>query len=285
MFYILILALLNSFLFSSEFCSLKEEQKAKKVFLKSRKEINTLNKLRLIIKAKQICTFEELEIDLELLKIEYDLKNSNFSNLEERLQEVNIKNDQLLDSFKNYKYNTKLKIDKLFLTLYNNLTKTKYKSIIVTDIKKIDKKLARFKEIYKNRNSMKSLLKIGGVYKSNLYFAQDSFTIKNINEALKLKAFLEDIIKTNPNSKFTITGFASSEGNFNYNLKLSEKRAKSFFDFANLGEKNLKIFAKGEAVLSCSSGLFPEVDNNGEYFCILGEDREKSRKIEIKRVE
>ena len=270
--------MLSSFLFGN--CI-----QAEKEFSNSRDETNVKQKVALIIKAKKICpNLAQIEIEMERLKINHLLKKNQLEGLEIRLNKLMADTDSKDGLPYEFRFNTKWQINRMFKTLY---TKQKSmvgkKSIFGVTVNKLDEKLADFDKKLKG-NDLKSLGDIGGMYKADLNFSKNKSTIRNRQEAQELKEKIKEVISSNPNALFSITGYASSEGSSSYNKILSEKRAKSVVSFVGVNHKNIKTFSKGEAFLICNDGLIPEHDENNDYRCINGENKEASRRVTIRRI-
>jgi outer membrane protein OmpA-like peptidoglycan-associated protein len=77
-------------------------------------------------------------------------------------------------------------------------------------------------------------------------FEKASADVNNVDEA-KLTQIL-DYLKSNASATITIEGYASSEGELNFNLNLSELRASNFAKFLiskGVNKDNLKTVGKG----------------------------------------
>jgi outer membrane protein OmpA-like peptidoglycan-associated protein len=77
-------------------------------------------------------------------------------------------------------------------------------------------------------------------------FEKGSADVSNVDEA-KLTQVL-DYLKSNASATITIEGYASSEGELNFNLNLSELRASNFAKFLiskGVNKDNLKTVGKG----------------------------------------
>ena len=100
-------------------------------------------------------------------------------------------------------------------------------------------------------------------------FEKASADVKNVDEA-KLSQVLE-YLKSNPSAMVTIEGYASSEGELNFNVKLSELRASNFAKFLiskGVSGDNLKSVGKG-----VDNPIAKNDDETG---------RSQNRRIEIK---
>ncbi len=88
-------------------------------------------------------------------------------------------------------------------------------------------------------------IKVGESYKLNdIYFESDHFELKPESQAIidGFKEFLDE----NSNIKVAIQGFTDDVGNDDYNLKLSENRAKSVYEYLiSLGIKSDRLTFKG----------------------------------------
>jgi len=259
---------------------------AEKIFSDSRDETNIKQKIALIKKAKKICGLPQIEIEMERLKIDYLINKNHLKGLELRLNKLKSKIDSKDGLPYEFRFNSKRQTMKLFKRLYTKQQEMGTKKSFTTHgatIKNLDDKLKKLGEVF-DKNDVKSLDNIGGMYKSNLKFLKDSSTINDLEEAKELKSKMKEIIALHPEALFSVTGYASSEGSSDYNKKLSQKRAKSFVVFVGSNRKNIKSFYKGENFLVCYDELIPEHDENGENRCINGENKEASRRVTVRRV-
>lgn len=259
--------------------------KAENFFAKSRDESNVNKKVALIKKAQKICKLPQIDIEMERLKINHLLKLEQLEGLEIELNKLKSATDTKDGLPYEFRFNTKRQIQEMFKRLYmkqKNMRGKKSFNPNGANIKNLDYKLEILGKKL-DKSDMKSLDDIGGLYQSNLKFLKNKSAITNFSEAKELKAKMREIIADNPNALFSVTGYASSEGDYSYNEKLSKKRAETFVNYS--GHINsIKAFHKGEAFLICFDELIPEEDENNEYRCINGEDRDASRRVEIRRV-
>lgn len=270
----------SAFIYANS-CSDNEIQNANNIFKESRFEQNLDKKVDLLFKAKKVCSLPQIEIEIKKILISENiskLTNETFGDIETDLNNLSNKNDRLNNKLHIYKFNSKKEINKLFIDLYK---KQKEKGII----RNLNNKLANFENLHKEMesNTMKSLEDVGGMYKSDLRFQVNSYVIINIQEADKLVRAIENIIFNQSDAIFTVTGYASSDGDADKNYILSQNRADSFIQLVK--SKNIiKKFAKGESMLVCNDDLLAEEDAHGEYRCTFGEDRDASRRVVIRRV-
>jgi len=259
--------------------------KAEKIFSDSRDETDVKQKIALIIKAKKMCpSLAQIEIEMERLKINLLLGDNQFKGLEIRLNNLMGDTDSKDGLPYEFRFNTKRQINRMFKTLYSKQkSMAGKKSIFGVTVNKLDEKLADFDKKLKV-NDLKSLGDVGGMYHSDLKFMKNSYAIDDLAEAKALKAKIKEIIDLHSDAIFSVTGYASSEGSSKYNKKLAEKRAKGFVAFVGKNHKNIKTFSKGEAFLICNDGLIPEHDENNDYRCINGENKEASRRVTVRRV-
>jgi len=262
-------------------CSISQEKEALKIFKESRFEKNLDKKVDLLFKAQKECSLIQIEIEIEKILVSEhidELTNDNFGDIERKLNNLSNKNDRLDNKFHIFKFNSKIEINQLFKELYQ---KQKERGIIRNlniKLKNLDGNFS-----YNKCNDKKSLEDIGGMYKSDLRFNKNQYTIRNTQEANELVRVIEDIISNQPNAIFTVSGFASSEGNQDSNYILSKNRADSFIKLIK-SKNNIKKFAKGESILVCKDGLLAEKDMYDEYRCPSGEDKDASRRVVIRRV-
>jgi outer membrane protein OmpA-like peptidoglycan-associated protein len=113
--------------------------------------------------------------------------------------------------------------------------------------------------------------------KTTVYFPFNSYkldtkTKKELSEKIKEKLNNEQILE------IKTVGWASPEGSENYNLKLSEKRAKTLSD---LLKNNLNI----DSVAYYGAGECKETNKNLFKYCRKAESTIKSEKLETKTTE
>lgn len=91
-------------------------------------------------------------------------------------------------------------------------------------------------------------LEVGEAYRLNdIYFATDSFTLSSLSKVV-IDHFI-DFLKENPHMKIAIHGHTDNVGDDNYNLALSENRAKSVYQYMlekGLSEQKLSYKGFGE---------------------------------------
>lgn len=82
---------------------------------------------------------------------------------------------------------------------------------------------------------------------------------------------IADFMKHNPNSTVVIKGYASQDGNLDFNLKLAAKRAQSVKDMlvSKYGIAASRIKAEGQGI----GHMFKEESWNRVAICILNEDK------------
>jgi len=81
---------------------------------------------------------------------------------------------------------------------------------------------------------------------SNFNFKNGSAELLDIND-LKISSIL-DKLKSNPNLEIIVEGYASSEGDLEFNKNLSQKRADRFSDYLiskGVPKNNIKSIGKG----------------------------------------
>ena len=82
---------------------------------------------------------------------------------------------------------------------------------------------------------------------------------------------IKDYLAKNASNKITLIGYASSEGDINFNKSLSEKRAQSMKDYlSSNGVEVAKILIEGAGIEN------PIGDNNTES------GRKQNRRVEVK---
>ena len=263
---VIIASLLLSGLVFAEYCTQGEEREAEKIFNKSLYTNNFNKKIGLIISAKNICSIALADVELEYLKVENDLKKTyNKNSMKIKLNNLISSNDALDSKHYSYKSQMSSKINGLF---------DKY-SLKTGDVIK-DRLVAN--------DIAKAILPRKGTYTSGLTFHYNSSRIKDKREAKEIKDAIRYVLRKHPNARFSITGHSSSGGSSDYNKKLSQRRAASLEKY--IGKlQYIRAFSKGESRLICRDGRLPYRDKNREYHCKGGENKSKSRRVVIKRID
>jgi outer membrane protein OmpA-like peptidoglycan-associated protein len=261
---ILIGGLVLSGLLFGNSCTPSEKKRAEEILNQSFNESNFAKKVTLITNAKKICE-KIANVELQYLKIKKSFEKSNLENMQKRLQNLNNLNDNLDSIHYKYKNRMKYQINSLFTKYYSTIG-------METESEPIDN------EVYK------SLVRRRGIYQSHITFYKASARIKNRREAKKIKEAIRAILRQNPKARFSITGHSSSGGNHRYNKRLSQRRADSLERFIGK-QSSIKTFSKGESQLICRDRRLPYRDNQGEYHCRGGENKNKSRRVIIKRID
>ena len=108
---------------------------------------------------------------------------------------------------------------------------------------------------------------------------------KGKKQAEALGTASRKILQENTNGKIEIVGYTDTDGSANYNLNLSEKRAEAIklFLLDNYGVKYSQLSYSGRGE---ESPVCPEKDGynefKGEYSCKGKEDKEASRRVEVR---
>ena len=265
-------------------CSIKQEDKAFEIWQKSIHKQES-QKLKLLNQALSIC--EDLEVayvDRLLIKAK---KNPN----QEILSEIKNRTNHLALSpeFSTHKENLNRENNQLFLNLFRKKEKEikSQKGFISNG------NLNFLEEQIKSLESspvagVKAVTKVGGTYKADLLFDKNKFNIKNHSLSQEIIDVVHQEVEKNSSALFGLEGGASSEGATAHNKKLSKNRgnalAKAILKKYPSYKTNIKVFAMGESQLVCEKGLLPERNTQGEYECITQEDREKSRRVTVRRL-
>jgi len=136
--------------------------------------------------------------------------------------------------------------------------------------------------------SLKAVEFVGGSYALDLRFSKDSAVVRKNDELEEAIAKVASEVSQKSRVLFGLEGYASSDGSYEHNKKLSIRRAKALkakivAKHPNIAS-HLKIFGNGESGLVCEGGFLPEKNSNGEYACITKEDVDASRRVTIRRV-
>ena len=241
-------------------------------------------KLKLLNQALSICPH------LEVAYVDKLLIEAKKHPTEEILMDIKNKANHLTlpAEFSTHKWNIEQENSQLFLDYFRD-KKTKIKTkkgFLTEDLNFLDKQIKSLET--SPVAGVKAVTKIGGTYKANLLFDKDKFKIKNHTLAQEIIDVIHQEVENDSTALFGLEGGASSEGSTAHNKELSKNRGD---ELANAILKkypsykvNIKVFAMGESQLVCEKGLLPERNSKGEYECITKEDREKSRKVTIRRL-
>ncbi len=273
--------LFSSVLFAD--CSVKQEREAMQIWKKSIHE-SDFSKEKLLNKAQKICPLEVIAIDKAII-------NTAKAPTLEKLQYLQNANNLLTvdKEYISHKYNNQKKIDRLFLNYFLKKQKElNKKGFFATQENRILSDRIKLLQEKPVENSVKAVGKIGGTYRADLLFDKSKYIIKDrelTNEIIK--AIHNEVEKDNK-ALFGLEGGASSEGSSSFNKRLSKNRAEALKKeilkvYPNYNH-NIKIFARGESELVCEGGLIPEKNLKGEYECLTKENREKSRRVAIRRL-
>ena len=279
------LSLFSSIIYAQ--CPKKEYSKAITVWQKSIHQ-NQSQKIKLLKEALNICN------DLEIAKLDLDIIEASKSLNKQKLMDIKNRNNNLTVTIEQqaHKWNNSKIIFSLWKKFYQKQLDTARgtKNFNPSKIEKIKQNINYINSLFiTTGNNMKSLYNIGGLYRADIHFKQNKYNIENTQLVDKIANTMSNILKQRSNVYFGLEGGASSEGSHSYNYELSNKRAKELektiiSKYPNL-KNHIKIFATGESTLVCKQGLLPEKDENGEYRCITKEDKKKSRRVTIRRIQ
>lgn len=260
-------------------CTASQEHEAMRLW-KSAIHQDDTRKLQTLQKAEHTCPhIPIIEVDTKILEAKHNLTKA-------ALKEVKNLNNALIVSLdqRTHKWNNNRKIDALWIEFFEGM-----KSQKGVALHNIDNNIL----LLKNRAALpsgdtKAIRNVGGYYKADLLFDKNKATIKNKSLAQEITTVIHNELKNYPNAFFALAGGASSEGDADYNQKLSKRRAealqKAILTNYPYYAKNLTVFAKGESQLVCEGGLLPERGSDDEYQCETKEDKEKSRRVTIRRI-
>jgi len=278
---ILLPLFLSSILFAD--CTAEQEQRAMKIWEESIHKSDSY-KLKLLNKAEKICSLEIIEMDKKII----DATKTPTLNKLKYLKNVN--NLLTIDAkYRSHKYNNGKKIDELFLNYFikeqkklnkKGLFNTHQRNVLTQRIDTLKGKPLK--------NSLKAVAEIGGTYKADLLFEKSQYTIKNKRLSQQIIEVIHKAVEQDNNALFGLEGGASSEGLSSFNKKLSKDRGealeKEILKIYPQYKKNIRVFAMGESELVCEGDLLPEKNSKGEYECLSKENREKSRRVSIRRI-
>ena len=265
-------------------CSIDQEDRAFEIWQKSVHKHKS-QKLKLLNQALRICDdLEVAYVDRLLIKAK---KNPN----EEILSEIKNRANHLslAPRFSTHKENLIKQNNQLFLNLFRDKrVKLKSQKNFIAN-----GKLSFLEQQIKNLETnpvsgVKAVTTIGGTYKADLLFDKNKFKIKNHTLSQEIIDVLHQEIEQDSSALFGLEGGASSEGATAHNKELSKNRgnalATAILKKYPSYKANIKVFAMGESQLVCEKGLLPEYNSQGEYSCITKEDREKSRRVSVRRL-
>lgn len=259
-------------------CSLQQEEKAMEIWKQSIHKNNS-QKLKLLNQAQKICDdLDVVYVDKLLIRT---TNNTNIKNLKELKNRGNAL--ALATEFHIHKWNIRKQTNQLFLKYFKQL---QAKKSFVQD-PNIAKNIQRLESQPKG-NNVKAVTEIGGTYKADLLFSVGKFNIKDKQITQEIIDVIYQEVQLDDLALFGLEGGASSEGKTVANKLLSKNRgnalSKAILKQYPSYAKNIKVFAMGESQLVCEGDLLPEKDSKGEYQCLTKEDREKSRRVSIRRI-
>jgi len=239
-------------------------------------------KYQTLTRAQSQCpTLEVIEID----KLILEAKQHPTLELLKKVKNLN-NNMRVPEEERPHKWNNARQIDQLWLAYYES--RSQEKSLSSDEKASLKIKLTHLNNRAFRKYGMKAMTRIGGTYRADLLFDKDKHAIKNQALAKEINDVIVTEIQRNDNALFGLVGGASSGGTTMYNKKLSMQRATALQKVilqAHPGyNKNIKIFGKGESQLVCEGGFLPEKNTQGEYQCITKENKEKSRRVTIRRI-
>lgn len=266
-------------------CTPSQEKEALKIWRSSiHQEEN--QKTKLLDKADTLCP------DMSLIVLDKKILVAKNNPTYEKLRELTLLNNSLevSNSEITHKWNNGRMIDQLWLKYFQQEKEqlSTQKGASPSALAGIEKNIDRLIKGHQKGDGLKDVVSIGGSYEADLLFDQDKSQIKDQVLTRQIIEVLHGEIEANANALFGLAGGASSEGTSAYNEKLSQQRAEALQNaiiekYPN-NTQNIKIFAQGESQLVCGGDLLPEKNSEGEYECITKENREKSRRVTIRRV-
>jgi outer membrane protein OmpA-like peptidoglycan-associated protein len=270
----LIPLLMTSVLFAD--CTPEQEEQANNLWQESRSMQQTMERYQKLEQAMSLCNSNKIEVDILLFrvgnKLQGELSSENILNIEKTLEEIRSINTSLLDSHIR-KENANTTRD-----LEYQLTEIQLK--VETNQEKLNKLNA-----YVADDGEKKGFGEGETILIPINFANGKDSVignKNIDSLVRR---IKHTLTKNKNTKFTITGYASSLGEAQDNIKLSKRRARNTINYIEQYIPKGKIipFGQGESDLICNNGFAIDIGAN-EYECKGGSENEaSSRRIEILR--
>ena len=243
--------LFSSVLFAE--CTVQQEQEANRLWKQSIHQESNLNqKLSTLNRAFDICPLNRIDIDRQIILAQGGQLSK------EQIKELNNRNSQQDSIPQQHKDNNARKINELLGIRYDN--------------------------------TLRAVEEIGGAYRTDITFEVNRSNIYANNSTSTIQEIIDKIdqeVTKDKNALFVLEGGASSEGNPEYNRKLSQRRAdalqeailKQYPNYAH----NIETRANGESELVCEGDFLPEEDSSGNFTCITKEDREASRRVTIRR--
>ena len=234
-------------------CTPQNEQRAIKLWKESiHQENNITQKFATLNRASSICPLNRIYIDEQIILAQ----NGQLS--KEQIKKLNELNSRLDTIPQQHKDNNTRKLNELLGIRYDN--------------------------------TLRAVEEIGGVYRTDITFEKNRSDIYAKNSSSTIQKIIDKIdqeVTKDKNALFVLEGGASSEGNPEYNKKLSQRRAdalkeailKQYPKYA----PNIETRANGESELVCEGDYLPEEDSSGNFTCITKEDREASRRVTIRR--
>jgi len=211
-------------------------------------ESNPNAKLQMLNRANILCSQDRIQLDIDILLAGGGVKMDL-----KKLQRLNASLDNITTA---HRINNANKINKLLGVTHNG--------------------------------SLKALDFSGGIYALDLKFTKDSAVVRESRELQEAIDEIASVVSQQSDVLFSLEGYASSDGSYEHNKKLSIRRAKALkakivAQYPHIAS-HIKVFGNGESGLVCEGNYMPEKNSNGEYECITKEDIDASRRVTIGRV-
>jgi outer membrane protein OmpA-like peptidoglycan-associated protein len=279
---LLIPVLLSSLLLAD--CTPEQEKRANSLWRESIHK-NTHEKLKLLNRAEKICPLELIRIDKKIIDATNAPTLSKLKHLKNANNLLNVNAEYITHKYNNGKKITQFFLQYLIKEQKNNKNK---KGIFDSTRDNFLTKQINYLREKPLENTLKAIGELGGTYKADLLFNKSQYAIKDKILSQQIINVIHEEVKRDSNALFGLEGGASSEGLSSFNKKLSKKRGealeKEILKAYPQYQNNIRVFAMGESELVCEGKLLPEENSKGEYECLSQENREKSRRVSIRRI-
>jgi outer membrane protein OmpA-like peptidoglycan-associated protein len=276
---LLIPVLLSSLLLAD--CTPEQEQKANTLWQESR-SMHGAEKLIKIKEALGHCSMKKIELDAYLYLINKNLNSDNLSletlnSIEDKIIEVRSMNNNLSTSSKvSFQENNTQVLDQLNQKLVN----------IKVKIETNQEKLSQLKEFQNPSVEQIKGAKRGESIPILIKFSHNNDKITHSQNIKNLAQAIDEMLREDSSSRFTITGYASARGTAKHNQGLSERRATNVVSYIERKypqtKGHMQSNGKGERVLICNEGFSEDTRGDGEYSCPNGQENESSsRRVEV----
>jgi len=303
-------------------CTLEEQKQARGFFTHANETESYSNAIRLLNASLKSCFSSHTQSELYLVEGDFYYESGDYAKAKQSYSSIiqetaNIKDPKLKNRYKLLYYKSMKDVyDKMGKNNLSAIMEQKYNLSKPKERQVINKAYVNANTIYKQLNpsakEISSALRAMGVIKKeinlaiNFQYNSSKLDKKGKRQAIALGEASQKILRKNTNGRIEIIGYTDTSGNANYNLQLSKKRAKEIraflLDYYAIDSLKISYRGKGEQKPICSDSISStnkamgviaytssSIDENdsyrdshGEYHCHTNEDKEASRRVEVR---